>query len=145
MQGMTEQGTGYLKIRAASAGGAFPAEGVTVLVYDSDGTIIASLRTDSSGLTKTVSLPAPPISLSQAPDPPALPFATYTVTATKEGYAPVEDYSVPVFDSVTSIQGVNMIPLSVPYPPLSSPSQLTVETPGYPDLYTKEEKNEPSR
>ncbi len=141
---MTEAGTGYLKVRAASAGDAFPTEGVTVIVYDGEGALLASLRTDSSGLTETISLPAPPISLSQSPNPPSLPYATYTVTATKEGYAPVEDYSIPVFDSVTSIQRVNMIPLAAPYPPTPLPPDQRIETPGYPNLDKKEDQGDES-
>lgn len=129
MQNTDFSGTGYLKVRVYSASGAFPVEGAAVLVYDSDGDLTSSLRTDSSGLTETIPLPAPPASLSQTPDTAALPYTVYTVTASKDGFGLVEDFSVPVFDSITSIQGVNMIPLSTP-----APRVQRVETPGYPFL-----------
>ncbi|MBQ2730089.1 MAG: hypothetical protein IJF69_04885 [Clostridia bacterium] len=129
------QGVGFLKIQALSAGGAFPVMDAVVIISDSEGKSIASLRTDSSGLTETISLSAPPRSLSQSPpNIPLQPYSTFTVQVSKDGYYPVEDYSVPVFDGITSIQRANMIPLSEfsPLPPNPRPQQI--ETPGYPNL-----------
>lgn len=129
------QETGYLRVQAVTADGAFPVEGAAVIVTDSDGGTVASLRTDRSGLTETIPLFAPSASLSQAPENGGtLPYSTYTVEISKDGFYPVEDYSVPVFDGITSIQRANMIPLTEfsPLPP--NPRPQTVETPGYDEL-----------
>ena len=130
-----KDGTGYLKIRAASANGAFPVSGALVFITDENGRTAASLRTDISGLTETVALSAPSATLSQSPsDSKALPFAVYSVQISKDGFYPVEDLTVPVFDSITAIQSVNLIPLSEfsPYPP--NPRPQIIEAPEYPDL-----------
>ena len=125
-------GQGSLKVQAIAAEGAFPVEGATVFISDSvKGEFIASLRTDSSGFTEKISLPAPSRELSQSPDN-VLPYSTYTVQVIKEGYNGVSDLTVPIFDGITAIQKANLIPLSIF--PQSLPGELIVETPGYPDL-----------
>jgi len=131
---------GFLKIQAQTADGAFPIEGAVVTVTDGEGRLIASLRTDISGLTETLALEAPESSLSQSPQSETVPYSTYTVVVTRDGYYPIEEYSVPVFDSITSIQRVNMIPFSefAPMPP--SPRPQRVETPGYPSLEGRGER-----
>ena len=130
------QGLGFLKVQAITADGAFPVERATVIITDGvTGNFVASLRTDSSGFTELLSLPAPLRELSQAPDN-VLPYSTYTVQVIKEGYNGVNDLTVPVFDGITAIQKANLIPLSA-YPP-HLPGDLIVETPGYPNLRTDE-------
>ena len=126
--------TGYLKVQTVEADGAFPVEGAVVIITDSEGRSISSLRTDRSGLTETISLFAPPASLSQSPESTELPYSTYTVQISKDGFYPIEDYYVPVFAGITSIQRANMIPLSEfsPLPP--NPRPQRVETPGYEKL-----------
>ena len=125
-------GLGFLKVQAITADGAFPVEGATVIVSDGvTGNTVASLRTDSSGVTELLSLPAPSRELSQIPEN-VLPYSTYTIQVIKEGYNGVSDLTVPVFDGITAIQKANLIPLSM-YPP-RQPGDLIVETPGYPDL-----------
>ncbi len=129
------EGTGYLKIRASSASGAFPVQGAIVLITDENKNTVASLRTDISGLTDTLALTAPPSSLSQAPsNSQLLPYALYSVEISKDGFYPVEDLTVPIFDSITALQNVNLIPLSefAPLPP--NPRPQLIETPEYPNL-----------
>ena len=129
------QETGYLKVQTVTADGAFPLSGAVVIITDSEGNSVASLRTDDSGLTQTVSLFAPSAALSQTPENGgALPYSTYTIEISKDGYYPVEDYSVPVFDGITSIQRTNMIPLTEFSPLSPNPRPQTVETPGYDKL-----------
>ncbi len=131
------EGTGFLKIQASTADGAFPIPGAVVTVTDSEGKSIATLRTDASGITETIGLPAPALFLSQSPEssyPEKPPFSTYTVVIRKDGYYGIDDYSVPIFDSITSIQKANLIPLTEfsPLPPNPLPQRF--ETPGYPSL-----------
>jgi len=129
------QGTGYLKVQTVSAEGAFPVVGAAVIVTDSDGGSVASLRTDRSGLTETLALPAPSRLLSQSPENGGIiPYSTYTVQISRDGFYPVDDYSVPIFDGITAIQRANMIQLSEFAPIHPNPRPQNVETPGYEDL-----------
>lgn len=107
-------GTGYLIIKASTARGAIPLEGASVNVRGAEAEnsgIINSLTTNSSGLTRKLSLPAPPRLLSQAPGA-SLPYALYDVDVFKDGYIPIKLKNVAVFDSITSIQPAIMIPLA---------------------------------
>ena len=131
------EGTGYLKIQAFTADGAFPVPDAIVTVTDSEGRSIATLRTDASGLTEPIGLAAPPLYLSQTPEGDPFsepPYSTYTVVIRKEGYYEIDDYFVPIFDTVTAIQKANLIPLTEfsPLPP--NPLPQRIETPGYPNL-----------
>lgn len=113
---MNEEGRGFLRVRVLSAGGALPVENAVVLIADyngedSEGTLLYSLRTDEGGLTPTISLPAPPSSMSQRPGS-GRPYSLYTVTVMKDGFYTVENVGVMVFDQVVAIQPVNLLPLS---------------------------------
>ena len=112
---MSEQGIGYLKIRATSAGGALPVEGAVVTVSNyrdgGDGELIASLRTNEGGLTPKVALSAPPASDSMMPGA-TRPYALYNVNVTKDGFYPVESIAVPIFDRIVAVQPIDMVPLT---------------------------------
>ncbi len=131
------QGTGYLRVQTVSAGGALPVEGALVLVLDEESkNTVSSQRTDRSGLTETLSLPTPARGLSQSPSSVA-PYSTYTVQVSKDGYFSAFDYSIPVFDGVTSLQRVNLIPIGEFDTPTVPREELTVETPGYGSLMVR--------
>lgn len=113
---MNEEGRGFLRIRALTAGGALPVEDAVVLIMDynddeSGGALLYSLRTDEGGLTPTASLPAPPASMSQRPGN-GRPYSLYNVTVLKDGFYTVENVGVMVFDGVVAIQPVNLLPVS---------------------------------
>lgn len=112
---MTEEGRGFLRVRVLSAGGSLPVENALVTVSDyseaGTGEILYSLRTDRGGLTPTLSLPAPPAFLSQQPGS-VQPYALYNVSVINDGYYPVENVGVMVFDKVVAIQPVDLLPLS---------------------------------
>ena len=112
---MEYTGMGRLRIRVTEAGGALPVEGavVTIAEYEDggDGELLYSLRTDSGGLTETVTLPAPPASDSLKPGA-SRPYALYNVDISYPGYYPVENVAIPVFDRITAVQPVNLLPLS---------------------------------
>lgn len=105
-----ESGVGYLQFRVFTAGGAFPVEDAHIYVSSDNGDVVHSLTTDSGGLTRKVALAAVPKGQSLAPGNDK-PYSTYNVVITKNGYRTVEDINVPIFDSVTSIQPVELIPL----------------------------------
>ena len=69
-----------------------------------------TLVTDESGKTPTRPLPAPSKELSQQSGNLIQPFSLYDAMVTREGYADVELKEIPVFDGVSSVQTVSMIP-----------------------------------
>ncbi len=112
---MDYTGMGRLRIRVTEAGGVLPVEGAVVTVSEytdgGEGALLYSLRTDNGGLTEIMTLPAPPASESMKPGS-ARPYALYNVDITYPGYYPVENVAVPVFDRVTAVQPVNLLPLT---------------------------------
>lgn len=105
-------GVGYLRLKAESAAGALPVMGATVYVYAAgDDRPLYVLSTDMDGLTATVALPTPPEKESFSPKYPH-PYSSYRVFVTKDGYYPSEGNTVPLFPGITSIQPVNLVPLS---------------------------------
>ena len=109
--------TGYLQVRVFSARGAVPLVGamVSVIGHDPAGqeTLLYLNRTDMSGLAPQVSLPTPDRALSLKPGD-ATPFVSYVVQVSAPGYATIRNEGVSVYGGVTSLQGVQMIPLPEP-------------------------------
>ena len=104
-------GTGYLIVQVSTATGAIPLPGalVTVRNYDPEGgsdvgNVIATMRTDRSGRTQKLALPAPARAFSQAPGSKILPYALYSIDVKTDRY--FENYfaSVPIFDGVVAVQ-----------------------------------------
>ena len=107
---------GYLRFSVGTAGGTIPVEGAKVYVYTdpdngSEGQLLYTLTTDEDGITETITLPTPPLSESFSPDFPK-PYSTYNIFAVKNGYYPTEGRTVPLFPGITSIQPVNLVPVS---------------------------------
>jgi len=110
-QAQIPAGTGYLIVQVSTAGGAIPLPGALVTVRDYDpesqsevGNVIASMRTDRSGRTQRLALPAPSRALSQAPGSAILPYALYSIDVKTDRY--FENYfaSVPIFDGIVAVQ-----------------------------------------
>ena len=118
-------GTGYLIVRVATARGAIPLENATVNVREAatpdgemreegakgEGAVIAALRTDRDGLAPRIALGAPPRSISESPGR-VRPYALYDIDVALDGYQSNYYQNVPVFDTVTSLQTVELIPIS---------------------------------
>lgn len=105
---------GYLIVRVSAASGTIPLEGALVTVYyaenDRNGVIITRY-TDQSGKSEKIELPAPERSLSQTPESGGVrPYSVYNVEVVLDGYYDAFELEVPVFDGVTSVLPVNMIP-----------------------------------
>ena len=113
METVSSEGVGYLQIRVSTAQGAIPLEGAQIIIRApqerGDG-VIASLTSDRSGVTPIVALPTVPRSLSESPGN-MHPFYVYLVDVSKEGYYTQYYQNVPVFDGITAVQSVEMIPL----------------------------------
>lgn len=106
--------TGYIRVRVTNSGGNFPVEGATVSITDyneENGELLYTLRTNSSGLTQTVAVPAVPIAESLTPGVDN-PYTIYNIRVMKEGYYTAESIGVPVFEGIVSIQSFNLQPLT---------------------------------
>lgn len=103
---------GYIVVTAKTAGGALPVENAVVTIKDASGAILAVFFTDRDGRTPKLKVLAPPISNSESPGSPNPPFLNYNIDTDKEGYVSVRNVSVPVYPGITSIQPVELIPIS---------------------------------
>lgn len=104
---------GTARFRTYTARGALPVKGARLVVSREIGGkrhVFYTLTTDESGLTPIISLPAPPKELSEAPDSPVTPYATYDVQVNAAGYDEVLIRSIPIFDGVQSVQRIALVP-----------------------------------
>ena len=115
-----DTGIGQLIFHVATARGAIPLEGAQITVFPHQptpgeagrGQVIAVLYSDRDGKTEPLSLPTPPRSESLAPiTTGALPFANYDAEVYLPGYYAPSYTRIPIFDGITSIQSVDLIPL----------------------------------
>jgi len=104
--------TGYIKVRAYTSIAQYPLKDVAITITASDGTAIAMRLTDRNGLIQPIAIPVPDKSESQTPDPPEQPFAVVNLYAHARGYEQVESENLQVFADTTTIQNLEMIPLS---------------------------------
>ncbi len=119
-QNQAPEGTGYLIIHVATAGGAIPLEGakIDVQTYGKEsetapptrGDTIASPVSGIDGNTVRIPLSAPPKILSESPGN-GTPYALYSVNVTLDGYNSQSYAGIPIFDGITSIQPVILVPL----------------------------------
>lgn len=108
-------GEGNLQVRVTSVRGLYPIKNALVTIFTGDAdsmTPIAQGTTDESGKSPVFPLPTPALSLSESPNPTSRPFAYYNIRTVADGFTDTYNYSVAVFDSVTSLQNVNLIPVS---------------------------------
>lgn len=108
-------GQGYLQIEVTTASGAVPVRDATVIITErsnGDESLIGMIVTDENGTTPIVPLPAPPQSLSEAPDPAERPYSEYNISVYKKGFYSIPRLTVPIFDTIKSIQPVSVIPLA---------------------------------
>lgn len=109
------KGTGYLQVEVTTGDGAVPVAKAAVIVtqeINGQSYLVTMKLTDRSGATDVIPLPAPSASFSEAPDPAERPFSEYNVTVYKKGFYTVPEVTVPIFDTVKSIQPVALIPLA---------------------------------
>ncbi|MDE6599805.1 MAG: hypothetical protein K2K34_06980 [Oscillospiraceae bacterium] len=108
-------GQGYLQIEVTTASGAVPVRDATVIITEqTDGldSLIGMVITDENGTTPIVPLSAPPQSFSESPDPSERPYSEYNISVYKKGFYSIPKLTVPVFDTIKSIQPVSVIPLA---------------------------------
>lgn len=109
-------GLGYLVVRVTTARGAVPIEGATVQVRENilgATDIILTAKTDASGITERIPLPAP--SMTDLTGPTCVrPYYPYMIDVLAEGYHPQTYIDVSIYDGVTSYQSADLVPLSEP-------------------------------
>lgn len=104
--------TGYIQVYAYTSIARYPLQNVAIAVTATDGTALAMRLTDRSGRIDPIALPVPEKSESQTPDPPETPFTTVNLYAHLKGYEQVEAENIQIFADTTTIQNLEIIPLS---------------------------------
>lgn len=106
---------GTLKIMITSSLGLLPIQGALVRVsFTGDsGQTIDTLTTDESGQTKVISIPAPNVSLSLAPDQPQ-PYAQVSVSVTVPDYETALVDGIQILPGELALQTIRLRPLFLP-------------------------------
>lgn len=121
---MEEQGKGFITVNVRTAGGALPVAGAVITISDtSTGNVIAVMLSDISGTSEVIGLPTPPKGNSLTPGNNDV-STLYTVDTDKEGFYHVINTGIPVFDGITAIQQVLLVPVARGDTPLQ-PRDLT--------------------
>lgn len=106
--------TGYLVVSVSTARTAIPLENALVTVYSISDTgsseLIYNVRTNRSGQTAPLPLPAPPVSNSLSPNQP-FPYARYSVRVDYDGFYPVTSSDLTIFPDIVATLPVFLVPL----------------------------------
>lgn len=111
---MAENNEGYIIVQVSAANEAIPIADANVMITEETEkgeSLIRILKTDRSGKTDVIAVPAPPAANSTSPEG-INRFSKYNIRVDYPGYYTVENVNVPVFSGQKSIQSVSMIPLS---------------------------------
>lgn len=115
---MNQESIGFLEVTAKTASGALPVEGAKVSIYEylpsedgANGKLLYSIITDEDGRTPRLALGTKNKELSMTPGNKN-PFSVYNISVEREGFYNNRYVNVPIFQGVTSIQPVELIPLS---------------------------------
>lgn len=106
--------SGTIKTQVFTARGAYPVEQAQVdlyKVFPEGDYLISRQYTDRSGQVNPVTVPVYQRSLSESPGD-STPYVSYRVAVTHPGFADAVIEQVPVFEGVTSLQSVNLIPMA---------------------------------
>ncbi|MBE6944912.1 MAG: hypothetical protein E7459_02340 [Ruminococcaceae bacterium] len=106
---------GYLQVHAYTSDSLIPLEGTAVTILDSDGGLIAARLTDKSGKIVPVRISSPDEAESKDPNYLGQPFTVVSLRAEHPGYEQISVNQVQLFAGVTTLQPLEMIPLSL-YP-----------------------------
>ena len=119
----TNDKIGFLVVNVKTANGALPIENAQVTVFNalpaeakdpttlSKTDVIYTLKSDISGKTEKVALKTKDKELSQTPSS-SYPYSNYNIFVNADGYYDSEFINVPIFEGITSLQNVYLIPVS---------------------------------
>lgn len=135
---MNNESIGFLVVEATTANGALPVENAKVSVYKyspsvegKGGGLLYSVLTDQDGKTIQLALDTKSKDLSMSPGNKN-PFSVYNIVVEKEGYYDSSYINAPVFQGITSVQPVDLIPLleyAKPNDDFPNSTRRFVETP----------------
>lgn len=112
-----EDGTGGLQLNVTTFNHLYPVKNALVTVFTGSGqnkTIIETGITDESGKSGVFKLKTPPVADSQqAENGGVSPYAKYNVSVESDGYVGQIAMNVPVFSGVLSVQGMDLLPITV--------------------------------
>lgn len=113
---MTFDESGTLAIRTYTAGGALPIRGSVVRIRganEENRFVEYSLITDLDGITEIITLPSPARRYSLSPNAAEIPYASYDIEVSAEGYYTKRISDIAIFSGINSVQPISMIPLPV--------------------------------
>ncbi|MGN1415232.1 MAG: hypothetical protein ACI4XF_00170 [Oscillospiraceae bacterium] len=108
-----DTGWGSLQFEVTTGSQGNPVQGATVVVsrvINGKRLLTRILRTNASGLTRTVFLPAPKYVYNPYRPGNSRPFAEYTASVYANGYYPLTNINIMIEAGVKSLQPVDLIP-----------------------------------
>ena len=104
---------GYIQVHAYTSYAQIPLKDVAVSVTDTSGAAIALRLTNRSGfLDSPIEINVPDLSAGQTPNTGVIPFAVVNLYARINNYEAIEIENLQVFPNNTTLQNLEMIPLS---------------------------------
>lgn len=103
---------GNLKVQLTSSITNLPIEDATINISYTgvpDNTL-ESITTDSSGISETIELSAPPVEYSLEVQNDQQPYSEYTLEISAPGYNPINISGTEIFSSVTALQNLSLVP-----------------------------------
>ena len=109
--------TGYFRANVTAQGSARPISGAKVTISDinNPNNIIEELTTNEDGQTETITLQAPPLEYSMAPES-SQPYSVYNVQIEAEGYEPQEISGAEILSGQTALQNAELLPVELTEP-----------------------------
>lgn len=104
---------GQLQINVTSTTGMIPIQDATVTISYTGvpNVTVEQLRTNSSGQTEVIELPAPPLEYSMEPEQANQPYSEYNIQVDAPGYESVMVSGTEILPDVTALQPIQMNPL----------------------------------
>ncbi len=102
---------GFLQVQVVTASGALPIQNATIIIRDTEGNVLYTLKTDEDGNTTQVQLAAPNKDMSLNPENTIPPYYTYSVEVSSTGYVPSIIEGVQIYDTIPSQITVQMKPM----------------------------------
>lgn len=104
--------TGFLRVQVYTASGAYPVPNALVTVSSAARGLINAAITNSGGQTEPFVLPSPAPGESFRPGE-GIPYELYSLDTTAPGFYGVKNLGVAVYPGITTIQRVELIPVSL--------------------------------
>ena len=105
--------TGYIQVHTYTSYAQIPLKDVAVSITDTSGAAIALRLTNRNGaLDIPIEISVPDLASSQSPNTGVIPFALVNLYARLNNYEAIEIENLQVFPNTTTLQNLEMIPLS---------------------------------